>query len=909
MAVQNAPLFAFNRGIVSKLALARTDLKRTALSAEVMTNWMPRVLGSMMLRPGLGFLGDTRSDLKAKMLEFIFSLSDKALVELTDLNMRVWISDALVTRVSVATTVVNGTFAVDLSSWTNNDEAGATSSWTAPNYMTLSGNGTAAAIRDQQITVAGGDISKEHALRIVVARGPVTLRVGNALADDTYIRETSLATGTHSLAFTPTGNFWIRFFTRRIPVAYVSNCTVEASGVMTLPTPWIEADMKLTRIDQSGDILFIAASGYQQRTIERRGTHSWSVVLYVTEDGPFLVENVGPITITPSAITGDITLTASKALFRSTHVGALFQLVSVGQDVVKSATALNDVTDSIKVTGVGTTRAFTIILSGFFDGVRTLILERSFDNLTGWTAVPAETWVAAVTTSFNDGLDNQIVYYRLKLSVLGGAGTTTLELKIGTGSITGIVRVTAFTSTTVVSAQVLKSLGGTSATVIWAEGAWSDFRGYPSAVVFHQGRLWWMGKGNEWGSVSDGFYSFDQTLLGDSGPIIRSIGSGPVDNINWGVAMQRLLMGGDMAEFQVVTSSLDEPLTPTNFQIRPPSTQGSAAVQAVKLDAKAIFVRRAGTRVFELGIDPYIGDYVPTDLTAIVPDLFENPEDATVDRSIIDIAIQRLPDTRLHCVRADGSVAILIFDLVEQVTCWVLLTTDGTIEDVSVLPGTIEDQVYYTVKRTINGVTKRYLERWALEAEGRGSTLTKLADSFIVYSGAPATVITGLSSLEGKTVAVWADGKDIGHTIASGGAHTYTNVVAGGQITLAVAASVVIVGIPYLGKWQSAKLAYAAQLGTALTQKKNVSGVGCVLVDTHAQGLQYGPDFSTLDNLPLMEDGTAVDPNKIWSEYDKASFVFPGQWDTDSRVCLQAASPRPCTASALVVTVETNEKT
>jgi hypothetical protein len=372
--------------------------------------------------------------------------------------------------------------------------------------------------------------------------------------------------------------------------------------------------------------------------------------------------------------------------------------------------------------------------------------------------------------------------------------------------------------------------------------------------------------------------------------------------------MQRLLMGGDMAEFQVVTSSLDEPLTPTNFQIRPPSTQGSAAVQAIKLDAKAIFVRRAGTRVFELGIDPYIGDYVPTDLTAVVPDLFENPEDATVDRSIIDIAIQRLPDTRLHCVRADGSVAIMIFDRVEQVTCWVLLTTDGTIEDVSVLPGTVEDQVYYTVKRTINGVTKRYLERWALEAEGRGGTITKLADSFIVYSGVPATVITGLGNLEAKTVAVWADGKDIGHTI-SAGVHTYTNVVAGGQITLAVAASVVIVGIPYKGQWQSAKLAYAAQLGTALNQKKAVPQIGVVLVDTHAQGLQYGPSFTTLDPLPVIEDGTSVSATKIWDEYDKPAFEFAGQWDTDSRVCLQAASPRCCTVSALVVTVDMNETT
>src|SRR5437899_9472625 len=134
MAVQNAALLGFNRGLVSKLALARTDLKRTALSAEVMTNWMPRVLGSMMLRPGLGFLGDTKSDLKARYLEFIFSLTDKALLELTNLAMRVWVSDALITRVAVTSTVTNGTFAVDLTGWTGNDEAGGLSVWAAPRH-------------------------------------------------------------------------------------------------------------------------------------------------------------------------------------------------------------------------------------------------------------------------------------------------------------------------------------------------------------------------------------------------------------------------------------------------------------------------------------------------------------------------------------------------------------------------------------------------------------------------------------------------------------------------------------------------------------------------------------------------------------------------------------------------------
>ena len=43
-------ILAFNRGRISRLALARTDFARTQFSAEIQTNWMPRALGSMMLR-------------------------------------------------------------------------------------------------------------------------------------------------------------------------------------------------------------------------------------------------------------------------------------------------------------------------------------------------------------------------------------------------------------------------------------------------------------------------------------------------------------------------------------------------------------------------------------------------------------------------------------------------------------------------------------------------------------------------------------------------------------------------------------------------------------------------------------------------------------------------------------------
>jgi hypothetical protein len=51
----------------------------------------------------------------------------------------------------------------------------------------------------------------------------------------------------------------------------------------------------------------------------------------------------------------------------------------------------------------------------------------------------------------------------------------------------------------------------------------------------------------------------------------------------------------------------------------------------------------------------------------------------------------------------------------------------------------------------------------------------------------------------------------------------------------------------YAAQFQRAKLAHAAPLGIPLTQKKRIDKIGVVLVDTHHQGLAYGPDFATMD--------------------------------------------------------------
>lgn len=879
-------LFAFNRGLMSRLALARIDLKRTALSAAVMTNWSPKELGPMSLRVGTKCIAATDGNAATKQIPFIFASDDAAMVDVTTSSIRVRIDDEFITRPAVTAAISNGTFTSNLTGWTDEDEGGtATSAWATGGYMALTGDGTLSARRRQTLTI--NQQNTEHALRIVINRGPVILRVGSTSGGDEYINETTLEVGEHSLAFTPTGSSaYIELSNRENRLARVDSIAVESAGVMELPSPW--STLSALRWDQSGDVLFIADGEIQQRRIERRDTRSWSIVKYLTTNGPFRLANTTPTTITASAVNGNVTLTASRTLFRSGHVGAVWSITSVGQTVIEDFSSDNVFTDPIRVAGTEEARRFSILVTGTF--VATLTLQYSLDDAATWIDYAGTSITGPVSTNLQDGADNQIIHWRIGIkSGNYTSGTATASLILQSGSITGVVRITGVTDTVTASAEVLENLGGTTATDTWAEGEWSDERGWPSAVAFHEGRLWWAGRDRFWGSVTDVFDNFDPEYEGDAGPISRSIGSGPVDTISWLVSCGRLLAGADGSVVIPRSSSFDEPLTPTNFTPKTPVTKGSARVAAVKIDDAAIFVERSGYKVIELAIDPAKADYSPTDLTELVPEVGAP--------GIIHMAAQREPDTRIHCVRSDGTVAVLVYNKLENVICWWEFETDGEVEDVQVLPGTEEDRVYYIVKRTINGSTVRYIEQWALESECVGGSLNKQADSFKVWTG-PGTTVTGADHLEGEEVVVWADGVDVG-----------TATVSGGQFTLDESATNVVYGLGYQARFKSTKLAYVAQPGSiGLTQKKRINAIAPLMVDTHARGIRFGPDFNTLSYMPEVERGAVIDLDSIWDEYDASNTQFQGKWDTDSRLCLVADAPRPCTIIGVVIDMDSHQR-
>jgi hypothetical protein len=238
------------------------------------------------------------------------------------------------------------------------------------------------------------------------------------------------------------------------------------------------------------------------------------------------------------------------------------------------------------------------------------------------------------------------------------------------------------------------------------------------------------------------------------------------------------------------------------------------------------------------------------------------------------------------------------------------------------LPGLAEDAVYYHVRRTVNGVTRRFLEKWAKESECQGDTgLHFLADCSRSYTDTGRTlVLTDIAPhLAGESVIVWGS-LDTGSTphvdlspdTGSDSSQRLWAVDTGGDVTLTGLTEGVhhaVCGFPYSAIWVSGKMAYGAQMGTALGQAQRLPQAAVLAYKLHARALYLGTDTGgTLDPIPRVIDGATVDQDHIFPTLDKLAFPIPATWQTDPRMVVKSKAPRPATLLALVGTVVTNEK-
>lgn len=550
-----------------------------------------------------------------------------------------------------------------------------------------------------------------------------------------------------------------------------------AQTILEVPSPYLETDVFELQYAQINDVMYIVHPDYPVRKLSRVADTNWTLAEVVWAFPPMRDENITSVTITPSGTTGSITLTASASTFTADNVGSFFEIT---HDRASSSVSLSlgstANSASMRVVGGWELRTVASTLTG------SVLLQRSKDDAT-WETIRSFSFANDRNIS-TTGTEEEEVYLRLRCVYSSGGGTAYLDAT--DGQVHGVAKITAYTSETVVTATVTKTLEATSATAFWSEGAWSPRRGYPRTVALHEQRLMFGGCKAQpqtiWGSAINDFEQFRKLTYDDSS-IAFTIASPETNTINWMVSQQSLEVGTAGYEYIVSASSDGAALTPNNIQVKPQSHFGSKYQPAIVANEVTLFTQRQGRKIREFVYQFEKDGYVSADLTLLA--------DHVTEGGVEQVAFQQQPDAILWVVTATGILAGMTYERGQNVVGWHRHTTDGTFESVASIYGdTGADEVWCVVNRTIDGNQKHYIERFdtdyreTLEDEDKDNWF--YLDSAKRRTGSPTTTITGLTHLEGETVDILADGA----------AHA-SKVVASGQITLDLEASNVLVGLPY----------------------------------------------------------------------------------------------------------------
>jgi hypothetical protein len=467
----------------------------------------------------------------------------------------------------------------------------------------------------------------------------------------------------------------------------------------------------------------------------------------------------------------------------------------------------------------------------------------------------------------------------------------------------GHIKVTSYTSSTVVVGTVIKDLGTTIATTDFALGSFSDTTGYPSCVTFFEQRLVFAASLSQpqtiFFSKSGDYENFDDNYHGtvaDDDAIVYTIASNQVNAIRFLTATRTLIIGTAGGEFAVTGGSTSSgvAITPTNIAINKQSNHGAANVDGIAVGNATIFLQRAKRKLRELAYNFDVDGYIAPDLTILAEHITKT--------GITQMAYQEEPNSVVWCVRTDGQLLGFTYQREQQVTAWhrhifggAFGSGNAVCESVEVLPtDDSEYQIWVIVKRTINGVTKRYVEYLHnLDFNETDDTTFNFLDSQLSYDGSAVTTISGLAHLEGQTVSILADG-----------ATHPDKTVSSGSITLERSASKVKVGLSYTSLLQTMRIDAGGENGTSQSKTKRIYEITARLYESI--GVEIGPDLNNMERIPFRSSANKMDSGINVFTGDK-EIEFRGNYETDGFIFVRQTQPLPLTILSLYPKLQTND--
>lgn len=861
-------------GVLAPELHGRIDLDLYYIGLRKAENFIVLPWGGVANRAGTQFIAECRyPDKKSRLIEFQFNEIQTYALEFGDFYMRV-VKDG--EQVLEANKVITGATAAN------------------PIVITSNAHGYS----------NGDDVYISGVAGMVELNGRA-FRVANVTANTFELKDFTGANinGSAYSAYTSGGN---------------------VARLYTVVTPWAEDDLFDLNFAQSNDVLSIVHPDYYVRDVTRTADDAWTVNLFSNAEGPFKDVNITSTTVKSSATSGTVIITADTGIFSADMVGELFYIEQMPNDTVPrwepgKTVAVND----IRRAG-----------------------SHYYKDTSGTTTGTVRPDHIEGTSS-----DGGVVWEYLHSGF-------------------GIVKFTGFTSSTEMTAEVIKTLPDAvvtpKTTEVWARAAWSNAEGYPASVCYHKQRFMLGGtKQQPHGLWMSG--TSLRTYFGKSNPILDDDAITLFLDTNQVSAIRHLI---PLRELIALTSSSEQVINGADNNLlatEPPLAsvqgyRGSSRVMPIIIGNTALFVSNKGGSVrnlqYNLNEDSFTGD----NLSLRSAHFFRR-------KKIIDWSYQQEPHSIVWTILNDGTLLSLTYLPEQLVSAWSNHKTEGLFESTCAISEEDETATYFVVNRTINGNSRRFIERLSsryfdsirdayfvdcgLSYDGRNASTTTITvsggmtwdvpevltltastsifkpadinDQIVFWTDegvalrltitayTSGTVVSAiptkalpvayqntarsdwefarnkflpLNHLEGKEVAVLADGNVVeGLTVTNG------------AVTLPSPAAVVHIGLPYISNLETLDITTPPSSGNSI-KAKTINVPRVIITAQETRALEVSTDGKSFYDVKERDPSIGYDA-PIPAGSGLYDVITGGSWSNTGRVSIRQRKPLPVTINCI----------
>lgn len=588
---------------------------------------------------------------------------------------------------------------------------------------------------------------------------------------------------------------------------------INGSGNPYLTTTITSAMLSSIVWTQSADTMIIVQEDLQPQLLVRGATDSsWTISAISFDSIPkyaFDLQVFEPkATLTPSAVSGNITVTASAY---TSDTGSLQAATTTSVTLKAAASATDDIFVGLCVH----------MTSGAQSGKARKITDY---NGTTKVATVFPAWETAPVATDN-----------YKIVPFASESVNQYINAVPQGR----ARILEYVSDTEVRAITEYPFFDTTArtTGNWSiecfyEDVWSAAKGWPRTVTFHEGRLYFGGSKSRpstiWGSKIGIFYDFVPTESLDDDAIEATLDTSSlnivVDMIS-GRDLQVFTTGG---EFYVPQTSTD-PITPLTLSFKAVSRNGTKPGSRVQsLESGTVYIQRLGKSVNEFLFSDTQLTYVTQRISLLSGHLLKSPTRMTLRRANSTDE----GDLLMMANETDGSLAVFSVMRSQQITAPSEFITDGSYIDVQV---DVSD-IYTVVKRTFDSTDRYFVELFGFDY------FTDCA-----FVGAAAASLAGLPH-EGESINVITDGVPQANETVTSGAITFDRA----------STTSYEVGLPFTVYAKTMPIELKIQTGTRMGFKKRVVEINAIVHNTQHMELNGNPlPFRIFDN-PLLDEAVPV---------------------------------------------------